>query len=193
MVEITKTPETLRLEKRANKNAWITAVLTWWFPPLGYVYTMRYRAVIIVFFLSLPIYHLTGNRGARQQVLRNFFLVSVAIENIISVKMARDKLAYAQSLSNFETFTPTTGNEPIITTRTNHRQENVAPTPQNNRPEMVILKAIDSRGEMTISDIVINTELSPALVKETLLYLEREQLIYGYNRETDGAIVYKNI
>lgn len=46
---------------------------------------------------------------------------------------------------------------------------------------------------MTVSEIVIATELSPQIVKKTLLDLENEHLIYGYNRESDGAVVYKNI
>ena len=46
---------------------------------------------------------------------------------------------------------------------------------------------------MTVSQIVLATELTPQVVKETLLTLEKEQLIYGYNRDSDGAIVYKNI
>lgn len=165
------TEEALRLEKRAKKNRWVAGILTLIFAPLGYVYTNRYRAAIIAFIIALPLYSLAED-GEEGETLLGFFAIGVTIENIVSINVAKNKI----KSNNFPLST--------IETTSSHQPKSL---------QVSILKAIQQKGEMTVSEIIVETEFNPSLVKETLLQLEKEQLIYGYNRDIDGVVVYKNI
>lgn len=172
------------LEKRANKNLFVTGLLTFLFSPLGYLYTNRYWGAAITFFFFFAMVE-----EADFEEVWGVIAVGSTIENIISVRSARDKWAIAQNGQANIPF-------PFQSTTTPLQNQQQKFPPRVSQPqnlEVQILKAIKEQGEMTISDIVIATELSPATVRETLLKLETEQLICGYNRHSDGAVVYKNI
>ncbi|MGY6529873.1 MAG: hypothetical protein ACXITR_08085 [Cyanobacterium sp.] len=172
------------LQKRANKNLFITGFLTFIFSPFGYLYTNRYWGAAITFIIFFAMVE-----EPDFEEVWGVIAVGGTIENIISVRHARDKLAIAQG-------NPENNSLPFQPIATPIQNQQPAIPPTVNQPkslELQILKAIKEQGEMTVSDVVITTELSPAIVKETLLKLETEQLIYGYNRHSDGAVVYKNI
>ncbi|WP_069789225.1 hypothetical protein A5482_009785 [Cyanobacterium sp. IPPAS B-1200] len=171
------------LEKKANKNLFITGLLTFFFSPIGYLYTNRYWGAAITFFIFFAMV----DEPDFEEVW-GVIAVGGTIENIIAVRHARDKLAIASRNEN--------GTLPFQPIASPVQNQQPAFPPKANQPqnlEILILKAIKEQGEMTVSDVVIATELSPAIVKETLLQLETEQLICGYNRHSDGAVVYKNI
>ncbi|MBE9221926.1 hypothetical protein IQ215_04370 [Cyanobacterium stanieri LEGE 03274] len=169
------------LEKRAKKNLFVTGILTFLFSPFGYLYTNRYWAAAITFFIFFAMVEEPDFED-----IWGVVAVGGTIENIISVRHARDKLAIAQSSQ--------TGNNPLPFSLIQNQLPLSPPNnPQPQSLELQILKAIKKQGEMTVSDLIIATELSPTIVKETLLKLETEQLICGYNRHSDGAVVYKNI
>lgn len=168
------------LEKRANKNLFLTGFLTFFFAPFGYLYTNRYWGAAITFFLFIAVMEELDFED-----IWGVIAVGTTIENIMAVRNARDKLAIAsRNENNSLPFQP-------ISNTPQHSFAQKINQPPNL--ELQILKALKKEGEMTLSDIVIATELSPSIIKETLLKLETEQLIYGYNRDGDGAVVYKNI
>ncbi len=166
------------LEKRAKKNIFVTGILTLLFAPFGYVYTRRYWVAIISFFALMSLIDF-ADKDVDGESLLGFFVIGVTIENIIFVRRAREKLAMHPNGVSFP--------EPVKSEIPTHKSN------QGQNLELIILKNLKKEGEMTVSDIVIATEFPLTSIKETLLKLEKEQLIYGYNRETDGAVVYKNI
>ncbi|AFZ48114.1 hypothetical protein Cyast_2165 [Cyanobacterium stanieri PCC 7202] len=171
------------LEKKANKNLFVTGLLTFLFAPFGYLYTNRYWGAAITFIIFFAMVD-----DPDFEEVWGVIAVGGTIENIIAVRNARDKLAIASSKEN-----KTLPFQPISSPVQNPQPSFPAKVNQPQNLELQILKALKQEGEMTLSDIVIATELSSSIIKETLLKLETEQLIYGYNRDGDGAVVYKNI
>lgn len=161
-----------QIQNRANKNRWLAGVLTFFVAPVGYLYTLRYKAALISF-IAFIILLGASEESETGETLLGFFAIGVTAENVISINNAKNKVKQLGGSLN---------NPNIITS-----------SASGNKPDILILKILQKRGVMTISEIVVATELSPQIVKQTLLELENEQLIYGYNRESDGAVVYKNI
>ncbi|GAB4303468.1 MAG: hypothetical protein Kow0091_04040 [Geminocystis sp.] len=161
-----------QIRNKANKNRWIAGVLTFFVAPVGYFYTLRYKAALISFIVYIILVG-ASEENETMETLLGFFAISVTVENVISINKAKNKFKELEGNTNQLTNYPSSFS--------------------GNSPDIIILKAINNRGEMTVSEIVIATELSPQIVKKTLLDLENEHLIYGYNRESDGAVVYKNI
>lgn len=95
-----------------------------------------------------------------------------AVENSLSVSKAR-KLTQqkeqkaSQSASNNQTF---------------HAALNVQ-----------ILKLAKQHGEVTLADLVIETEMPPEKVRKVVIELERHDLMRSSNRQHDDAVVYRVI
>lgn len=157
-----------KIQKRAEKNLWITSILTFFIPFGGYIYTKRYVAAIIAFFAMMVLMS-DDLPEDPSDTLYGFFIFGAAIENVISVRKAR-QLVKGDGIQ-------------------------VGGTTQKQLPnlQVEILKLGKTEGEMTLSDFVIATEASPDKVKEVLMELERSDLVRVYNREADGVVVYKVI
>ncbi|BAQ62216.1 hypothetical protein GM3708_2622 [Geminocystis sp. NIES-3708] len=164
--------EILTLQNRSNKNIWITGILTFFVAPFGYIYTIRYKAAFIAFIVYAILLGLSEESETGEMLL-GLFAIGVTVENVMFINSAKNQVKKLGININKDNFLSSSGS--LV------------------NPDIIILKVLQKRGIMTISEIVVATELSPQIVKQTLLELEREQLIYGYNRETDGAVVYKNI
>lgn len=154
------------LENRSKKNRWLVGIL-FLISPVSYFYTNRYLLAIITTIIYFILVTAVQEYDTIS-ILWLLFILGITVENITSINNAKDKVKLLQVNSS------QSGN-------------NIS------NPDLIILKALENRGEMTVSQIVLATELTPQIVKETLFTLEQEQLVYGYNRDSDGAIVYKNI
>lgn len=165
------TKELQTLEIRSKKNRWLVGIL-FFIPPVGYFYTNRNLVAIITLIIYVILFS-GSTENDDISALFGLFMIGTTIENIISINKAKEKVKLLQE------------NSPQSNSNSNSK-------PVYN-PDLMILKALENKGEMTVSQIVLATELTPQVVKETLFNLEQEQLIYGYNRDSDGAIVYKNI
>lgn len=168
-----QTTEIQTLENRSKKNRWLIGIL-FFISPVGYFYTSRNILAVI----TLVIYAILLSFSEENDIANTvwaLFIIGTTIENIMFINKARDK------------FKLLGGNSP-------QSGDNISANFNSfSNPDLTILKVLESKGEMTVSQIVVTTELTPQVVKETLLTLEQEQLVYGYNRDSDGAIVYKNI
>ncbi|HEY9604538.1 MAG TPA: hypothetical protein V6C85_23235 [Allocoleopsis sp.] len=150
--------------KRANKDIVATAFITLFMPWAGYLYTVRYKAALIAFFVMFFIISVK-----KANSLFVFFLLGAAVENSISVRKAREivEQKVLQSASDRYAHLPDA--------------------------KMQILKIGKQRGEVTLADLVIETGLPPEQVREVVMGLERQDLVRSYNREHDGAVVYRVI
>ncbi len=150
--------------KRANKDIVVTAFITLFMPWAGYLYTVRYKAALIAFFAMFFIIFVK-----KANSLFVFFLLGAAVENSISVLKAREivEQKVLQSASDRYAHLPDA--------------------------KMQILKIGKQRGEVTLADLVIETGLPPEQVREVVRELERQDLVRSYNREHDGAVVYRVI
>ncbi|MGI0480944.1 hypothetical protein ACN4EE_09135 [Geminocystis sp. CENA526] len=161
------------LEIRSKKNRWLVGIL-FFISPIGYFYTNRNILAIIITIIYGIL--LSGSEESdTMNSLFALFTIGTTVENIMYINRARDKFKLLQENSPQYTNTISAHSQPV------------------SNADLMILKALENNGEMTASQIILATELTPQIVKETLLTLEQEQLIYGYNRDSDGAIVYKNI
>ena len=66
-------------------------------------------------------------------------------------------------------------------------------TPSNSKLDIRILKICRERQGATLSDCVIETESSVAVVKEIIHQLSVDGLLMVDNRETDGAVIYRTV
>lgn len=166
---MSNTEKNLRnIQKRAHKKIWITAILTLLIPFGGYIYTVRYRAAILAFFTMFFLISAEDvMKKDNADTLYGFFLIGAATENSLSVRRARE-IAKQKGLQS--------------------GSDSYAPLPST---KVQILKIGKVRGEVTLADLVIETELPPEKVREVLTELEREDLVRSYNREQDGAVVYR--
>jgi uncharacterized membrane protein len=162
--------ELINIQKRANKKIWITALLTFLIPFAGYLYTVRYRAAIIAFFAMFFLIFAEDSMGEdTADSLYGFFAIGVAVENSISVRKARE-LAQQKGFQS--------------------GSDSYARLPD---AKVQILKLGKQYGEVTLADLVIETGLPPEKVREVVMELERQDLVRSYNREHDGAVVYRVI
>ena len=159
-----------KIQKRADKNLWMTALLTLFIPFGGYIYTIRYTTAVISFLTMMFFFSAEEVEVIDDDLISPLYglcAVGVAVENSLSVRRARE-LIKKQGL--------TLGSN--------------APVPLFHA-QVQIIKMGKQQGEMTITDFVVATELPPTQVKATLIELERLDFVQSYNRESDGALVYK--
>jgi uncharacterized membrane protein len=170
---MSESEKTLRtIQTRANRKIWITAVLTLLFPFAGYIYTIRYKAAIIAFFAMFFLMSAEEAMDMEEDTassLYGFFIIALTAENSLSVRKARE-LAQQKGLQ----------------LGSNH----YAPLPD---AKVQILKFGKQQGEVTLADLVIETGLPPEKIRDMVMELERQDLVRSYNREHDGAIVYRVI
>lgn len=156
------------IQKRANKRIWITALITLFIPFFGYLYTVRYRAAIITFFAMFFIISAEDVMDEDfADTLYSFFAIGVAVENSISIRKAKELAQHKGLQSGSYSY----ARLPDI--------------------KVQILKFSKGCGEVTLADLVIETGLPPEKVREVLTQLEYEDLVRSYNREQDGAVVYR--
>lgn len=165
-------PNSQGIQKRADKNLGITALLTLFVPFGGYIYTLRYTAAVLTFLATMFLFSAEEMEIVDDDVLSplyGLFAVSAAVENSLSVRKARE-------------LTRKPGLTPLSTAPISFPQAQVQ-----------IIKVGKQQGEMTVTDFVVATELPPAQVKETLMELEHSDLVRSHNRESDGVVVYQVI
>lgn len=162
------------LQKRSHRSVWVAGIMTILFAPAGYIYTLRYKTAFIAIILYTILIGIAGESKKAEDLL-GFLVIGATIENVISIKSAKSKLKEIESNDN--------GNIHL----------NPSPLNSVNNVEIIVLKVLQKGGIMTVSEIIVATELSPQIIKKTLQDLETEQLVYAYNRDSDGAVVYKNI
>lgn len=162
--------ELINIQKRANKKIWITALLTLFIHWAGYLYTVRYKAALIAFFAMFFLISAKETMGEDTgDSIYGFLALGVAVENSISVRKARE-LAQQKGLQS--------------------GSDSYARLPD---AKVQILKIGKKHGEVTLADLVIETGLPPEKVREVVIELERQDLMRSYNREHDGAVVYRVI
>ena len=167
--------DTERISKLANKNAWATGLLTFFFLPIGYIYTGRYKALfkgfgifVLIMVLSFMIDSSLEDDDEFFDLVAGLYVVGATIENVRAVNQAK-KLNGGL------------------------KQNNSANLPSDNNVELKLLKLIKRNREVTLADCVIETSLSSQQVRETLEEMMKQQLITIDNRESDGSIVYRLI
>ncbi|MDT9312789.1 MULTISPECIES: hypothetical protein [Oscillatoriales] len=139
--------DTERISKLANKNAWATGLLTFFFLPIGYIYTGRYKAlfkgfgiVILITFLGLMIDSSLEDDDEFFDLVAGIYVVVATIENVRAVNQAK-KL------------------------NSGLNQNNSANLPSANNVELKLLKLMKRNREVTLADCVIETGLSSQQVR----------------------------
>ncbi|MDT9297284.1 MAG: hypothetical protein P5700_19900 [Arthrospira platensis PCC 7345] len=170
--------DTERISKLANKNAWATGLLTFFFLPIGYIYTGRYKAlfkgfgiVILITFLGLMIDSSLEDDDEFFDLVAGIYGIYVVVATIENVRAVNQAKKLNSGLN----------------------QNNSANLPSANNVELKLLKLMKRNREVTLADCVIETGLSSQQVRETLEEMMIQQLITMDNRESDGSIVYRLI
>ncbi|MGF1492921.1 MAG: hypothetical protein ACFBSC_10820 [Microcoleaceae cyanobacterium] len=155
----------------ADKNPSITGIITFFCPPLGYVYTSRYQALITTFgifcgtiFLCLVSKPSLQRQEDFLQKMMWFYGAGAAIENVRAVKRSQKAI----------------------------KPKN-PPQLQPDYSKIQILKLAKQQGEVTLADCVLEIKQAPSDVRLLLEELQREGLMEIDNRERDGAVIYRII
>ena len=165
------TQELEKTKKLAEKHTRSTAFLTFFMPLLGYIYTGRYKAML----MSLGIFiGVTGvcvagdlDRKEREDLtlaLQFLYGVGTAVENARAVSQAKKRL-----------------------------REPKYPAINPEHQKIQLLRLAKARGEITLADCVLEINCPAAEVRPLLEELQREDLMIVGNRERDGAVVYRII
>ncbi|MBD2039083.1 hypothetical protein [Microcoleus sp. FACHB-672] len=163
------------MQNSANKSILVTAIFTFFFPLLGYLYTGRYATAFITFVVLCLLFFnedFMYNFGSVAFNLYLFFAMLSAAENSIFVGKARRL--------------------------TQQKEQKVSQPASNNQTPLPdlnvqILKLAKKHGEVTLADLVIETGMPPEKVREIVKDLDRHDLMRSSNREHDGAVVYRII
>lgn len=164
------------LEKLADKNSWLTGVLTFFMLPVGYIYTRRFKAMFIGFGITIG---LTALCFAGDPSLENdddfssgvsfLYMMGATIDNVRAVNNAKKRLRDLQKFHHIP----------------NHLIQQEAPN-----LKLTLLRFIKQKGEVTVADCVIETGQEANKIRETLQELLKDDLITITNRDSDGAVVY---
>ncbi|MBD2259646.1 hypothetical protein [Pseudanabaena sp. FACHB-2040] len=155
--------ETTETRKLAKKNLWVTGLLTFPLPFVGYLYTARYPLASITCAIWLICSAAVDEDFAGPIV--GFLMIGSTIENMVAVLRARSERGE-------------TGLQ-------------LQQYPQVRDVRIELLKLAKSQGEVTLADCVIATELPADEVRLLLSEFEYQDLMRSSNRESDGAIVYR--
>ncbi|NJK37753.1 MAG: hypothetical protein HC835_13525 [Oscillatoriales cyanobacterium RM2_1_1] len=160
-------------QELAQKNTWTTGVLTFLIPLFGYIYTKRYKALLTTFgvFLGLTTLCYLSEPSLEEDedfIAGMMFLYSVGatVENTRAIGQAKKRVI---------------------------SQAPMVPLLNPDRAKIQLLRLAKAQGEMTLAECVLETDCSPAEIRQWLEELQREDLIQIDNRERDGAIVYRII
>ena len=165
------TQELEKTKKLAEKNTRATAFLTFFMPLLGYIYTGRFKAMLIGLgmFVGVTGVCVAGDldRDEKEDLtlaLQFLYGVGTAIENSRAVAAAKKRL-----------------------------QEQKFPAINPETVKFQLLKLAKAKGEVTLADCVLETCRPAPEVRQLLHELQREDLMMVGNREPDGAVVYRVI
>ncbi|MEA5498636.1 hypothetical protein VB834_08025 [Limnoraphis robusta Tam1] len=165
------TQELDQTQKLAQKNTRATAFLTLFFPLLGYIYTGRYKALLVSLgiFVGVAGICIAGDPNLEDEEdfilgLQVLYGVGTALENSRAVSQAKKRL-----------------------------QEPKFPAINPDRQKIQLLRLAKAQGEVTLADCVLEINCSAAEVRLLLDELQREDLMIVGNRERDGAVVYRII
>ncbi|WP_413166926.1 hypothetical protein ACL6C3_09510 [Capilliphycus salinus ALCB114379] len=170
---VAMTQELEKTKKLAEKNTRATAFLTFFMPLLGYIYTGRYKAMLMSLgmFVGVTGICVAGDLELDETedltlALQVLYGVGTAVENSRAVSQAKRRLQEQK----FKTINPTAEQQKIQ-----------------------LLRLAKTQGEVTLADCVLEINSPAAEVRQLLKELQQEDLMIVGNRETDGAVVYRII
>ena len=160
----------------ANKNTWITAILTFFIPIGGYIYTGRYKQMFIGFAVAVGLMGcaIAGDPSLEEddEFLESFgfmYMIAVAIENSRAVHNAKKHTNKNSSIRNFSN------------NQLNSDLDSL---------KISLLKLLKSKGEMTTAECIIETDCNANQIRQAFNQLQQDELITISNRFQDGAVVY---
>ena len=140
----------------------------------GYLYTGRYRALLISFGIIFSIGITTTADREDPEALSDFaavFLLTSLVDNATAIHHNREKLKIKQ---HFET-------SPYQNYyHSNHEALRVS-----------LLRLIKNHDRCTVADLIIAIGVDAEIVRNQLLMLQQQNLITSENRLEDGAMVYR--
>ncbi len=168
---VAMTQELEKTKKLAQKNTRATAFLTFFMPLLGYIYTGRYKAMLMSLglFIGVTGVCVAGDLELDEKedltlALQFIYGVGTAVENARAVSQAKKRL-----------------------------QEPKFPAINPEHQKIQLLRLAKAQGEVTLADCVLEINCSAPEVRLLLEELQREDLMIVDNREPDGAVVYRII
>ncbi|MEL7039134.1 MAG: hypothetical protein AAFO04_26520 [Cyanobacteria bacterium J06592_8] len=163
------TQELETTKKLAQKQTKATAYLTLFMPLLGYIYTGRYKAMLmgLGIFLGVTGICVSGDLDFKKKenltlALQTLYGVGSAIENARAVSQAKKRLKQSKT-----------------------------PAINSDRQKIQLLRLAKAQGEVTLVDCVLELNSSASEVRQLLHELQTEELMIVENRENDGAVVYR--
>lgn len=161
--------ESERTEKLARKNSWATALLTLFFLPIGYIYTGRYKALLTGFGIAVGVMALC-------------FVGDPSLE---------DDEDFTTGFGFIYTVIATVENTRAVNKAKRQTKGNSNPGSEDIRVQLI--KIAHKMGEVTLSDLVVETGRTPQEIRTILEELQREDLMRIHNRSRDGAVVYSAV
>ncbi|MDY7022679.1 MAG: hypothetical protein SWJ54_15195 [Cyanobacteriota bacterium] len=164
------TQELEKTKKLAQKQTKATAYLTLFMPLLGYIYTGRYKAMLMSLgiFIGVTGVCISGDLNSKERenltlALQTLYGVGTAIENARAVSQAKKRL----------------------------KQQQKPPEIISEHQKIKLLRLAKARGEVTVVDCVLELNCPASEVRLLLHELQTEELMIVGNREDDGAVVYR--
>ncbi|MBD2579516.1 serine/threonine-protein kinase [Oscillatoria sp. FACHB-1406] len=155
-----------RDRKLAQKSLWIAGILTVGGNFMGYIYTGRYKALLLSYLmLACAVIFLSVNDLSLKDIVQ-YYLIATAIENTRAISKAKKR--------NFK------------------RMQSKFSQPSTSL-KVELLKYIKSKRGVLLSDLVIETGLEVQEIQRILDELKRDNLVRQYYRFTDGALAYRVI
>ncbi len=168
---VAMTQERDQTQQLAQKQIRATALLTFFFPFLGYIYTGRYKALLISLGLFVGVAGVSVSANPKLEHQGDFTLglqvlygVGAALENARAVSQAKKRL-----------------------------REQKFPVINSERLKIQLLRLAKRQGEVTLTDCVLEINSPASEVRVLLEELQREELMIVGNRDHDGAVVYRVI
>ncbi|MEB3282189.1 MAG: hypothetical protein VKK42_25055 [Lyngbya sp.] len=165
------TQELENTKKLAQKNTRATAILTFFMPLLGYIYTGRYKAMLMSLgiFIGVTGICVAGDLDLDETEdltlgLQFLYGVGTALENSRAVSQAKKRL-----------------------------QEQKLPAINPQQQKIQLLRLAQAKGEVTLAECVLEINCPASEVHQLLKELQQEDLMIVANRERDGAVVYRMI
>lgn len=160
----------------ANKSTWVTAILTFFVPFGGYIYTGRYKQMFIGFAIAVGLMGcaLAGDPSLEDddEFTENFgfmYMIAVAIENSRAVHNSKKRTNKNSSKYDFSN------------NQVNYDLDNL---------KISLLKLLKSKGEMTTAECIVETSCDVQQIRQAFNQLQQDELITISNRSHDGAVVY---
>lgn len=158
----------------ALKQTWLAVILSLFTGIGGYLYTGRYRALLISFGIIFGIGITTTAEQEDPESLYDFgavFLLTSIVDNATAIHHNRQKLKIKQ---HFET----------------SQYQNYYHTNQEAL-RVNLLRLIKNHEQCTVADLIIAIGVDAEIVRNQLLVLQKQNLITSENRLEDGAMIYR--